>query len=93
MENEYLRYQISPEVITGDVRTIIVSGTSYGIISGMTSILSGGTNGESLLTDLTLPIPLFQTAIDYGYYDGFDGDVLQQDTVTNEIIHLFKPFH
>jgi hypothetical protein len=83
MENEYLRYKISPEVITGDVRTVIVSGTSYGIISGMTSILSGGTNGESLLTDLTLPIPLFQTGIDYGYYDGFDGNVLQQDTVTN----------
>ena len=58
MENEYLRYKISPEVITGDVRTVIVSGTSYGIISGMTSILSGGTNGESLLTDLTLPTTL-----------------------------------
>ena len=83
MDTQYLRYKISPEVITGDVRTVIVDNVSYGIISGMTSILSGGTNGSSLLTDLSLPIPLFQTAIDYGYYDGFDRDILQKDVVTN----------
>jgi hypothetical protein len=83
METQYLRYKISPEVITGDVRTVIVDDVSYGIISGMTSILSGGTDGSSLLTDLSLPIPLFQTAIDYGYYSGFDKDILQKDVVTN----------
>ncbi len=83
METQYYRYKISPEVITGDVRTVIVDDKSYGVISGMSEILSGGTNGNSLLTDLSIPIPLFQTGIDYGYYDGFDGNLLQKDVVTN----------
>jgi hypothetical protein len=49
----------------------------------MTDILSGGTNGNSLLTGLTIPILLTQTAIDIGYYSVFDGMVLQQQTMTN----------
>jgi len=85
MESQYYRYKISPEVISGNVETVIVDDVSYGVITGMTYLLSGGTNGSSLLTDLSLPIPLFQSAIDYGYYDGFDGNILQKDVVTNFI--------
>lgn len=83
METQYYRYKISPEVISGTVETVVVDGISYGVITGLTYLLSGGTNGDSLLPDVSLPIPLFQTAIDYGYYDGFDGDILQKDVVTN----------
>jgi hypothetical protein len=48
-------------------------------------ILSGGTNGSSLLTGLTIPIMLTQNAIDIGYYSLFDGMLFQQDTLTNFI--------
>jgi len=48
-------------------------------------VLSAGTNGASLLTGLTIPIVLEQSVHDIGYYDVFDGDVLQKDTVSNFI--------
>jgi hypothetical protein len=49
----------------------------------MTDILSGGTNGTSLLTGLTVPILLTETCVDIGYYNVFDGFVLQKETMTN----------
>jgi hypothetical protein len=54
-----------------------------GVYSGMTNILSGGTNGQSLLTGLTIPILLTEVATDIGYYSVFDGAVLQKDVITN----------
>jgi hypothetical protein len=51
----------------------------------MTQILSGGTNGSSLLTGLTIPIFLTENTVDVGYYSVFDGIVGQQDVVTNFI--------
>jgi len=51
--------------------------------SAFTDILSGGTDGSSLLTGLTIPIFLTQTAVDFGYYSVFDGFVLQKDTMLN----------
>lgn len=48
-------------------------------------ILSGGTNGSSLLTGLTIPILLTQNTVDIGYYSVFDGMLLQQDVLTNFI--------
>lgn len=58
--------------------------TGYALsYSSMTSILSGGTDGSSLLTGLTVPIFLSQTAIDFGYYSVFDGFILQKDTMLN----------
>jgi hypothetical protein len=56
---------------------------NFGLYSGMTQILSGGTNGDSLLTGLTIPIMLTQTYNDIGYYSEFDGLVCQKDIVTN----------
>jgi hypothetical protein len=53
------------------------------VYSSMTEILSGGTNGSSLLTGLTLPIFLTENTVDIGYYSVFDGMVLQKDTMTN----------
>ena len=51
--------------------------------SSMTQILSGGTNGSSLLTGLTIPILLTETAVDIGHYSVFDGFVEQKDTMLN----------
>jgi hypothetical protein len=53
------------------------------VYSSMTNVLSGGTNGTSLLTGLTLPILFTQSAVDFGYYSVFDGMILQQDVMTN----------
>jgi hypothetical protein len=49
----------------------------------MSYILSGGTNGDSLLTGLTMPILFTQTYNDIGFYSEFDGLMVQKDIVTN----------
>lgn len=51
----------------------------------MNIVLSGGTNGTSLLTDLSLCILLTQTTIDIGYYSVFDGAAFQKETLNNFI--------
>ena len=62
--------------------TVYVTGLTYAY-SSMTDILSGGTNGSSLLTGLTIPILFRETAVDIGYYSIFDGNLLQADVVKN----------
>ena len=47
------------------------------------TILSGGTNGSSLLTGLTIPILITEDYNDLGHYSVFDGAVLQSDVITN----------
>jgi hypothetical protein len=61
-----------------------ITGDTY-VYSSMTDILSGGTDGVSLLTGLTIPILLTENTIDIGYYSVFDGMVLQKDVMTNFI--------
>jgi len=63
---------------------IQITGSTY-VYSSMTDILSGGTDGASLLTGLTIPILLTENVNDIGYYSIFDGMVLQQDTMLNFI--------
>ena len=63
---------------------IKITGSTY-VYSSMTEVLSGGTNGSSLLTGLTIPILLTENVNDIGYYSIFDGMVLQQDTMLNFI--------
>jgi len=53
------------------------------VYSGMSAILSGGTNGDSILTGLTIPVVFTQTYNDIGFYSEFDGLLLQKDIVTN----------
>lgn len=55
----------------------------YVVYSGMSDILSGGTNGTSLLTGLTIPVFFTQTYNDIGYYSEFDGLMYQKDIITN----------
>jgi hypothetical protein len=61
-----------------------ITGDTY-VYSSMTDILSGGTDGVSLLTGLTIPILLTENTIDIGYYSVFDGMAVQKDVMTNFI--------
>ena len=79
------RIIISPQTILGDISQVTYSGTTFGLYSGMSQVISSGPNGTSTLTGLTVPILLNQTTIDIGYYSPFDGEITQQDVVTNFI--------
>jgi hypothetical protein len=81
----YYNIRISPETIKSDFVTVNYNGENVGVYSAMTEILSGGTNGSSILTGLTIPIMLTETTTDLGYYSPFDGAILQKDVVTNFI--------
>lgn len=72
---EVRQVKISPEVLIYDIRPEIYNGFTFGYYSGMTDILSGGTNGSSLLTDLSIPVFFTQDYNDIGYYSPFDGDL------------------
>lgn len=76
---------ISPETIKGDLVTVQYDNKPVGVYSGMTQILTAGPNGSSILTGLTIPILITQTAMDAGYYSPFDGAILQKDVVSNFI--------
>jgi len=69
--------------ITAITENTIVGET--GLYLDMRDILSGGTNGTSILTGLTIPIMFTQSATDIGYYSVFDGAVLQKDVINNFI--------
>lgn len=85
MNQDNFRFIVSPENIIGDIATVDYRGEKVGVYSGMTQILTGGPNGSSLLTGLTVNILLRQTSDDGGYYSPFDGAILQKDVVTNFI--------
>jgi hypothetical protein len=86
MESERLNLIISPEVLRGDLFTLNYDGTSFGLYSGMSQVLSSGENGSSILTGLTIPILFTETFNDLGFYDEFDGLIDQQDTINNFFI-------
>jgi hypothetical protein len=70
-------------IITGyTTNTDYPTGTT-GYYIPMQNLLSGGTNGSSLLTGLTIPILITESAVDMGYYSVFDGMVQQIDVVKN----------
>lgn len=81
---EYTDTEIIPFCCDIETRQVTkyVTGTTY-VYSSMTEILSGGTDGTSLLTGLTVPILLTENTVDLGYYSVFDGMVTQQETMTN----------
>jgi hypothetical protein len=77
-------YDVDPCCPITAITETTLTGTT-GIYTGMTNILSGGTNGTSLLTGLTIPIVINQIGVDFGYYSIFDGAILQKDVITNFI--------
>ena len=75
-------YDIDPCCpITATTENTIIGNT--GLYLNMRDVLSGGTNGNSILTGLTIPILFTQVATDIGYYSVFDGAVLQKDVINN----------
>ena len=64
--------------------TLTVSSVTGTIKIGQ--VVTGGTNGNSILTDLTIPILLRETAVDIGYYSVFDRAILQADVVKNFVL-------
>jgi hypothetical protein len=83
MSQDYYKFIVSPENVARDLSVVDYKGTPVGVYSAMTQVVSSGPNGTSLLTNLSVPILLRQTAVDAGYYSPFDGAVLQKDVVTN----------
>ena len=86
MIEDTIYIKISPETLKSDIVRETLSGNTFGVYSGMSEILSGGTNGQSLLTGLTIPITFTQTIDNMGYYTEFDGFILQKDVVTNFVV-------
>jgi hypothetical protein len=82
---DFYNIKISPETILGDLSVVNYDGIQVGVYSAMTQVVSSGVNGSSLLTGLTIPILIRQSAVDAGYYSPFDGAVLQKDVVANFI--------
>ena len=72
-------------VITGLTTNVKYPTGNTGYYLPMPDVLSGGTNGVSLLTGLTIPIMFTQNAVDIGYYTVFDGAIMQADVVKNFI--------
>ena len=60
-----------------------VEAVEVGVYSSMTQVVSGGVNGASVMTGLTVPIMLTQNIIDMGYFSPFDGAADQADVTTN----------
>lgn len=77
------RFIVSPETISSDIKTANYDGNEVGYYVSMQTLVSSGPNGSSTLTGLTVPILLTQSTIDSGYFSPFDGEILQQDIVTN----------
>lgn len=71
-------YDLPANGVPNNTTAFTATTQNFGLYSGMTQILSGGTNGESLLTGLTIPIMLTQTYNDIGYYSEFDGLLCQK---------------
>ena len=79
------KIKISPESLSSIVKEITYSGNTFGVYTGMTSLLTSGVNGSSSLTGLTIPILLTQDCIDIGYYSEFDGAIQQKEIVLNYV--------
>lgn len=79
-------YEICCDIYTSAVTKYYTGITT--VYLTMEQILTGGTNGASLLTDLSVPVMLTETVTDFGYYSVFDGAIYQKDIMTN---FLFTP--
>ena len=85
MQQDYYKFIVSPENVKSDLSVVDYRGTPVGVYSAMTQVVSSGPGGSSLMTQLSVPILLRQSAVDAGYYSPFDGAVLQKNVVANFI--------
>lgn len=81
------RVIISPEVLKLDLSGVTFSGNTFGYYPPLSKILSGGRNGNSLLTEMSIPILFTQDYQDIGYYSPFDGDI---SNCNEEVNFVFK---
>ncbi len=88
---ETFKIQISPGFLNSDIIQETYNSNTFGVYSGLTYILSGGTNGSSLLTNLTIPVLLKQEYQDVGYYSVFDGNIAQIN-VSENFIFIKNPY-
>ena len=87
------KFTISPENIKSDLsknfylvqNQTTVEAVEIGVYSSMTQVVSGGINGDSIMTGLTVPIMLTQSVVDMGYFSPFDGAAEQSEVTTNFI--------
>lgn len=79
------KIKISPESLSSIIKEVTYSGNTFGVYTGMTSLLTSGVNGTSSLTGLTIPILLTQDCLDMGYYSIFDGAIQQKETALNYV--------
>jgi hypothetical protein len=84
----FRKIKISPEVIKQKVFDVTYDGEQIGYYSGMTEVLSGGTNGASYYTGMTVPIYLTKNVKDLGFYSEFDGFILQKDVLNNFVMYF-----
>lgn len=85
MSQDIYKIKISPESVKSDLSVVDYDGYKVGVYSAMTQVVTSGPNGTSIMTGLTIPILLRQTAVDVGYFSPFDGAILQKEIVTNFI--------
>lgn len=85
MNTDIFKVSISQEFLQSAKVNLEVSGKTVPMYTGMTYLLTGGTNGTSLLTGLTIPVMFQQSYKDIGYYSGFDGAIYQKDINNNFI--------
>ena len=83
MSQDYYKFKVSPENVVSDLSVVNYRGTPVGVYSAMTQVVSSGPDGTSIMTQLSVPILLRQSAVDAGYYSPFDGAVFQKDVVSN----------
>jgi len=79
--DEKYSYEVCCDIYTSAITKHYTGDTYY--YKPLSEILSGGTDGSSLLTGLTIPIFLSETITDLGYYSTFDGAVLQKEVMLN----------
>lgn len=75
---------------TSTATTVVLTGTAY-VYSSLTKMLSGNTNGTSLLTGLTIPFVLTENYVDIGFYSVFDGFITQKEVMNNFIFSALNP--
>ena len=89
---EVRKIKISPEVLKGDLFSKTYDGFNFNVYSALTQVITGGTNGNSLLTDLSVPIMLYQDYHEIGHYDAFDGDISQLSNSINFVFSSQTPY-
>ena len=83
--SETITQEVDPCCDTTTTTSTIIPTEFVSVYSSMTQLVTGGTSGDSTFIDMSIPILLVQSAVDYGYYSVFDGAISQKDVVTNFI--------